>query len=86
MNGVRTQPPSWLELQATKTKAPITLQVGSGGGDDADHDHAAGHLHGRVEQRAAGGLRLHRQGDVLPAGGQDQPQGPVRVLPVYSAV
>ena len=29
MNGVRTQPPSWLELQATKTKAPITLQVGS---------------------------------------------------------
>ena len=27
MNGVRTQPPSWRELQTTKTKQPITLQV-----------------------------------------------------------
>ena len=27
MNGNRTQPPSWLELQTTKTKQPITLQV-----------------------------------------------------------
>ena len=27
MNGNRTQPPSWLELQTTKSKQPITLQV-----------------------------------------------------------
>ena len=27
MNGSRSQPPSWLELQTTKTKQPISLQI-----------------------------------------------------------
>ena len=27
VNGTRIQPPSWLELQSTKTKQPITLQI-----------------------------------------------------------
>lgn len=26
-NGLRTQPPSWLELTATRTKSPIFLQI-----------------------------------------------------------
>ena len=27
MNGSRSQPPSWLELQTTKTKQPISLHI-----------------------------------------------------------